>query len=394
MMMIPWTSAENHLFLNPQFPQDQAQHLQGLIPEVASPLQGHLFLLTSGTTAQSIQDLKWVALSKTAFLASAEAVNRHLESKSSDIWLHPLPDFHVGGLGIWARSFLNGARVVKFQSWNPKDFVHALQESGATLTALVPTQIYDLVKENFHSPPSLRAVLVGGGALSTAIYQKARSLDWPLLPTYGMTETCSQIATASMDSLSHQKINLDGKISELAIPSLEVLGHLEVQEAYDGKLQIKGSSLLSGYIYENEGRPRFVDPKKDGWFYSQDRGVLKNRQLQILGRIDDFVKIGGESVDVSRLRGIFDEIRSHYQLLGDLAILPVPDDRLGQAIHLIYDSQISEPDCIHLVEKFNSKVLGFERIRKTHQMDTIPRTALGKLISSACLEKVATSPSF
>ena len=107
---IHWNSPENYIALNPKFPKDQAAVILDLIEEGRKNLQGHVFLLTSGTTAASVTDLKWVALKKEAFLASAESVNQHLQSDSRDVWIHTLPTFHVGGLGIWARAALSCPR--------------------------------------------------------------------------------------------------------------------------------------------------------------------------------------------------------------------------------------------------------------------------------------------
>ncbi|HEX6085416.1 MAG TPA: AMP-binding protein, partial [Thermoanaerobaculia bacterium] len=111
-MDIDWLSDESHVLLNPRMPAAERERLQSFVTE----LPGHLWLATSGTTGS----LKLTALSKRAMLASAAAVNRHLQSTASDVWLCVLPSFHVGGLGIYARAFLSGARVVtEWRTGNP-----------------------------------------------------------------------------------------------------------------------------------------------------------------------------------------------------------------------------------------------------------------------------------
>src|SRR6476620_6164647 len=115
---IDWNSGVNDVLINPKFPLEDQRKLLELTNQAQDSFQGHLFILTSGTSAKSIQDYKWVALKKSAFLASAAAVNRHLHSEARDIWLHCLPDFHVGGLSIWARSHLIGAQVIRLSAWN------------------------------------------------------------------------------------------------------------------------------------------------------------------------------------------------------------------------------------------------------------------------------------
>ena len=151
-------------------------------------------------------------------LASAAAVNRRLEAVEGDVWFRVLPAFHVGGLGIHARAFLSGARV-EVGSWDPGRFAAS---DAMTLASLVPAQVSDLVERRLPPPRHLRAVVVGGGALSDELYRAARDLGWPVLPSYGMTECCSQIATASR-----------------AGPELVLLDHLEARSD-GGHLAFRG----------------------------------------------------------------------------------------------------------------------------------------------------------
>jgi O-succinylbenzoic acid--CoA ligase len=281
--------------------------------------------------------LKLVALSKRALLASAAAVNRHLASDASDVWCNVLPTFHVGGLGIHARAFLSGARIVN-------DL-----EEGATLASFVPAQVSDVVRAGRVAPPSLRAVVVGGGALSEELYAAGRGLGWPLLPSYGMTECCSQVATARAES-----------------PELVLLDHVDARIEEDGRLALRSEALLTGYATADG----FRDPKVDGWLITEDYSSLDGRVLRVQGRSADFVKIGGESVDLSRLDRILAELGA------DAAVVAVPDERLGHVIALV----VASGDADAIAAAFNARVLPFERARSIRRVTEIPRTPLGKIV--------------
>lgn len=299
-------------------------------------LDAHVFVATSGSTGA----LKLVALSKRAILASAAAVNERLDVTSGDVWAAVLPPFHVGGLGVYARCHLAGARALPME-WD----AHAFAESESTLASLVPAQVHDLVEKRATPPRTLRAILVGGGALDERAAETARAAGWPVLLSYGMSECCSTIA-----------------IEDVLLP------HLDARVESDGRLAFRGSSLLTGYV-TNEG---LIDPKVDGWFVSEDLGTVDGPSLHIHGRAGDFVKIGGESVVLGRLDRIL------FEIAGDAAaIVAVPDDRLGHVIHL---ASTIEADAI--VESFNTRVHPFERIRAVHRVDAIPRSPLGKLLRS------------
>ena len=130
-----------------------------------------------------------------------------------------------------------------------------------------------------------------------------------------------------------------------------LLGHIEARSESDGRLAFRGPSLFTGYATERG----LIDPKIDGWFVSEDLGDVEGRTLRVAGRAGDFVKIGGESVDLKRLDRIL------YELAGDdAAIVAVADERLGHVIHL---ATAIEPS---FVDAFNERV---------HPFETNPRSA-------------------
>jgi O-succinylbenzoic acid--CoA ligase len=140
-------------------------------------LPDHVWLATSGTSGR----FKLVALARQAMEASARAVNAHLGASAQDVWINPLPLFHVGGLGILARAHLTGSRCELLHgAWDSQRFVDAVRRCDATLSALVPTQVHDLVQRGLPAPECLRGVVVGGGVLTEDLFARAAGLGWPL----------------------------------------------------------------------------------------------------------------------------------------------------------------------------------------------------------------------
>jgi O-succinylbenzoic acid--CoA ligase len=334
--MIDFESSASHLLLNPRMPAAERERLERIVPKI----EAHVFVATSGSTGA----MKLVALSKRALLASAAAVNERLAVTERDVWAAVLPPFHVGGLGVYARCHLAGARALTMP-WDPRAFA----ESEATIASLVPAQVHDLVAAQLKPPPSLRVILVGGG-----VFENLGASMWPVRPSFGMSECSSTIAVEE-----------------------RLLSHLDARRERGGLLAFRGPSLLTGYVTE-EG---LIDPKIDGWFVSEDLGEVEGRTLRVFGRASDFVKIGGESVDLKRLDRIV------YALAGDAAaIVAMPDERLGHVIHV---ATTIEPS---FLEAFNERVHPFERIRGVHRVEAIPRSPLGKLLRAALLEIVRALP--
>lgn len=370
-MRFDWFSNKTEVLCNPRLPAQEQIQVQ--LSKIL--LESHFWLSTSGTTDQA----KWVALSKEAVLASAKAVNEHLHSTKHDIWITALPDFHVGGLGIWARSALSGARVIDFKAvhdkWDPKAFYQLTTSSQCTLTALVPTQIYDLVLLGMHAPKSLRAIIVGGGALQTSLYHRAVALGWNLLPSYGLTECASQVATAQLETKQEDPTLL---------PPLKILSHIQASTNENGFLSIRSRSLLTGYAIPSNEEFTFVDPKVEGSFQTEDLGSCDGTFLSIQGRLGSFIKIGGESVSVLRLERILEELKLQAEIKSDLVLFACPDERLGHVIHLATTALLEEIQ--PLLQLYHEQVLPFEKIRKVHFLDSIPRTPLNKLNKNELLK--------
>lgn len=370
---IDWQSSKTEVLYNPRMPlSDQNKMVQAYRQYDQFP--GHIWLATSGSSGL----LKWVVLSKEAILTSAQAVNTHLESESSDVWLNPLPFFHVGGVGIVARAALSGARVEPFllDKWDPLVFWEQLSATKTTLTALVPTQLFDLVALNKSAPKALRAVVIGGGALSDQLYDSAVALGWRILPSYGMTECASQVATALLN---------EGK--SRGVPSLVPLNHVIIDTDENGFLKIKSRSLLSAYVYAEAEGGRLVDPKVQGWFTTEDKAILKEGRLVSAGRGEHFIKIGGENVDLLRLEKILEEELLALHSTVDVALTSLPDERLG---HIIVLAVAGNEDISGLVKRFHSRVFPFEKIRRVYRVREIPRSPLKKVLRKELLSLLSS----
>lgn len=361
-----WESECSHIAFNPSYGFSEQREFLKILEASSKKYPSHIWISTSGSSVQ-----KWAGLSKKAFLISAQAVNAHLLTQSHDVWINPLPPFHVGGLSIYARASLSGSIVHDFREdnhgkWNPHLFHGYLTEKKGTLSSLVPTQLFDLCVHKFLAPPHLRAIVIGGGALSKELYKMARELHWPILPSYGMTECASQIATASLNSLEGMQV-----------PELKILPHMRVRQ--EGEvLMISSSSLLTVYAILEEKGVCFSDPKEKGWFKSNDRGQIMGKCLNIFGREDAVLKIGGERVDLSKLEDILQTHCLTFNPPLQATLIAKQDERLENSIHLIGERS-GEPYLSILVEKYNASVLPFEKIRSIFCVESLPRTPLGKI---------------
>jgi len=382
---IHWSSQDSHLLINPRLPAADIDELRSLFAWQNWP--GHICIASSGSARRVGESLKLVALSKKALMVAALASNRHLQVTSSDVWIRALPRFHVGGLAVEVRALLadlqvssalresGSAGTAKYtEEWDPHYFVEKTLREGGTLSSLVPTQVHDLLTEGLISPPSLRAVVVGGAALSTDLYQRARLMGWPLLPSYGLTEAGSQVATAEV-----------GTLQSYEFPRLKVLDHCRVHANAEGVLAIRSESLLTGYSQWRDGKKHWEVPLYEGWYATSDRVEVSSQNgtsyLRPLGRERDIVKIKGEGVSLQLLREKLDHIVADLfpDLLFQLVLTDIPHLRDGAELILFVAAGAESSVVERILQNFQQQVSPVERISRVTKIGRIPRTTLGKI---------------
>ena len=310
-------------------------------------LTGHLFA-TSGTTAQP----KWILHSQEGLDWCADAVNRHLQCSSQDVWGLALPQFHVGGYSLTLRAKRAGGTLASFTSkWNAPAFASWLQEQRVTITSLVPTQLFDLVQSGIQSPANLRLVVIGGDRLRNDLWQKARELGWPLITSYGMTETAGMIATSSLES-----------------PLLIPLPDWNLSQNTDGLLTITGPGLFKGTLSREKLSPASSP------FTTTDLVEITDNQLLIKGRADDQIKVLGELLDLQRLR------KDLEQLLPDVntTIIADTDERRGHRIFPVIEGPLNQKQRKAILE-WEATLPPFCQLEQPLFIPNWPRTSLGKV---------------
>ena len=357
-----WQQPNSAVFLNPKI---QSQDKDWIAREIAKQDQAStIWLKSSGTESAKQYEHKLVALPKKAILQAAESVNRFFTVTSTDRWFNVLPSFHIGGLAIYARAHLAQTPVIETQSekWNPHDFCRSIKEEKVTITSLVPTQVFDLVKCSLRPSNSLRLIIVGGGALRANIFKKARDLGWPIIPSYGMTETCALIAASPLSSLLKNEME-----------PMEILSHVQLVSNQE-RFRVCGDSLLSGFLLLQKEKTQWVQVK--GELLLDDCLEMSGGKLKVLGRKSQIVKILGETVNIEKLEMDFTDYLFDVQREAHFFITAVEDPRRGFTLKLVSEKLNLSDELVH----FNSTLLPFQRIQDYEVVEEIPRSALGKVL--------------
>lgn len=335
---------------------DQAIQRERLRSELADlDFTKHFAIFSSGTSSQ---ELKGYILSETAIEANARAVNVWFGLTSQDVWGLSLPVYHIGGLSVLVRARLLGNKVVDLRKWDPARWFQTIQDEKVTITTIVPTQLFDIVKNNFHSPSSLRYLIVGGDFLPMALEEKARTLGWPVIRTYGMTEVSSQLASGRKPG-----------------DALQVLPVHEVRTKND-ILQVKSRALFTAqFILGEKLKLTFAEDLCDavGFYQTQDRVIIEENILKPLGRMNDEIKVGGHLTSVLVLKDALAKVLLEMDLYGKAEIQIESDERKGKKIVLLHQS-LGESAIQRIATALSPAVI--DEARDTKEFS---RTELGKL---------------
>jgi O-succinylbenzoic acid--CoA ligase len=334
---------------------------------------------TSGSTAAP----KVVVLSRRAVLASAAASAANLGIDRGEIWLLCLSLAHVAGLAVILRMLAARRRVVLFDPApagllaRVPDLAVCLSSQRVTLVSLVPLLLERLLDAGFTPPASLRAVLLGGAGCSTTLAQRAWRAGIPLVTSYGLTETGSQIVARR-----YAERRLPLPESSGVVSSGHPLEGVEIQLRGE-HIAIRSAALLSAYA----GGPPALDA--DGWFCTQDRGKFgPDGELYVLGRSDLTLVSGGENVDpeeVERTLCALPEIQ-------EACVFGLPSPEFGQRLAV---AVVAAPGCSRAIDlpwitcRLRATLARSKHPRTLFLADALPRTSTGKLDRRACTERFA-----
>lgn len=365
-------------FLDPAFwsdPTPFVRHFPGPLPDLPQ-LQNHILFQTSGSTGTP----KWIALSKDALLLSAACVNRHLRVTDESTWGLALPLHHVGGFGVAARAFEAACECVTLSGkWNPHHFGPWAENHHVTHTSLVPTQVHDIVTAGLPAPSFITAIVVGGGRLDPATGQAARDLGWPVLASYGMTETGSQIATQPPDLLD----------SPYQTGNLPLLDIWDARINPDGILEVGGPALFSGTLL-HDGSAWNYHERSSPWHPTSDLASLRDRRLTPLGRADAIVKVLGELVDPEEIeRQLLLASRDRLPP-GSFAVATLPHPRAGHTLVPVFENSLDPNLVLNVLEHYHNHAPGYRRLQTPVFVESIPRGPLGKILRTH-LRNIATA---
>mgnify|MGYP001198997060 CR=1 FL=1 len=265
-------------------------------------------IFTSGSTGHP----KAALHSLDNHLYSAMGAHENMPFGPGDRWLLSLPLYHVGGLAILVRALWGGGAVVFTDKERP---LHEALTLDITHASMVATQLYRLLQhpEALAScKTTLKAILVGGGAVPRELLAQSHECGLPLCTTYGMTELSSQLTTTA-----------PGAPYEDWMTSGQLLPHRKLKLHDDGEIWAGGETLFRGYLTKDG----LHDLRNEqGWFQTGDIGQVDEKgRLSVIGRKDNMFISGGENIHPETIEQAFERLEGVIRAL----VVDRPDVEFG-----------------------------------------------------------------
>ncbi|MGK7918474.1 MAG: 2-succinylbenzoate--CoA ligase [Trichodesmium sp.] len=294
-----------------------------------------------------------------------------------------LPLYHVSGLMQFIRSFTTGGNLIILPSYkdifdkkewniNPNNF----------FISLVPTQLQNLLEnaEIAHWLSNFQTVLLGGAPGWQELFDLARKYQIKLAPTYGMTETASQVATLKPEYFLTGN-NSNGQVlphAQIIVKNEngEILGEHKI-----GNIIIKANSLTLGYYPNIFNNSESLVTDDLGFF--DDQGFLN-----IVGRCSQKIITGGENVFPAEVEAaIFST-----GLVKDICVIGLGNKYWGEVVTAVYVANNLEDTGEDLLATMNGKLSKFKQPKYWVKVENLPRNSQGKinreLIKEIAMERI------
>lgn len=320
-------------------------------------------MYTSGTTGKA----KGVLQTFGNHRASALASKKSLSLTANDCWLNVMPLYHISGLSIFLRSLVIGLSVRLLPKYAAEQVHHWLKTGQVTVVSVVTKMLQDLLsltKESY--PASLKGILLGGGPVRSEVLEKCLAYQLPVMQSYGMTETCSQIFALPFD-YSLTKLGSAGLALQDVQCKIEPLNEKETI----GEILVKGPSITPGYLH-GLAKERF---DKEGYFHTGDLGYLdEDGFLFVKSRLGDLIISGGENIYPKEI----EDCLSQHPQIQEVAVVGEANEKWGH-VPVAYLKLATDDFDKSQLNQLLVTLAKYKRPQTFYVLSDFPKTASGKI---------------
>jgi fatty-acyl-CoA synthase len=341
-----------------ELPEDEAA------PDRSDPDAPLIVFTSSGTTGTP----KLVVHSQSTITRHARAVARGFGYDApGTVVLGMLPLCGVFGYDSVLGALAGGATVVLQAIFDADEAVGLATTHGVTHANGSDAMALRLLEAG--TPPALREL--GFAAFEgepSRVVEAADAAGITAYMCYGSTEVQALLARA------------EGTPEERAVAGgTPVHPDTEVRVSDDGELEVRGPSVMTGYL--GDGDPDFTD---DGFLRTGDLGRLTDRGFAYEARRGDALRLGGYLVNPREIEGFLEA----QDGVAQASVVATEIDGAQRPVAFAVGDGIDEDA---LIERCRASLAGFKVPRRVIAIDELPTTdsANGRKVRRAELRRLA-----
>jgi fatty-acyl-CoA synthase len=331
-------------------------------------------MYTSGTTGMP----KGAVVSHGAVAANVVQVGLALPVAPGERGLVVLPMFHAAVVPTVLAVLCRGGTIVVRDAFDPEDTVRQLDQERIAIATLVPTMLQACLDVAPGRYGHLRTMHYGAAPIAEATLRRAvEAFGCDFVQSYGMTESTQALTFLS----AHDHVLALDSRPELLLSAGRAAAGTTVR-IIDREIVARGPQLMTGYWRRPEATEETL---AGGWLHTGDAGRLdEDGYVFVEDRIKDLVVSGGENV----YPRVVEDVLFQHPAIAEAAVIGVPDERWGETVKAVValrpGSECSEEQ---IIDFCRPRLAGFERPRSVDFMETLPKTATGKVLKRALRER-------
>ncbi|WP_417520979.1 class I adenylate-forming enzyme family protein [Marinobacter sp.] len=343
-------------------------------------------LFTSGTTGT----LKAAQHTQASYAAICKNVLMNVISpEHDDAMLHAASLIHASGVFVLP-FWLRGARTVIMDSFDPTLYLELIAKEKITAINLVPTMLQMLLghpQVESTDASSLKHIIYGASPMPRPVIEKAMKI-WGqerFWQYYGQTECPLGMTVLRPEDHHGDLLGSCGRpCVDVELRLVDESGN-DVPDGQPGEILVRTPITMKGYY--NAPEPNAETFTEDGWLRTRDVAVFDERGfLHMKDRTSDMIITGGYNVYP---REVEDVLMGH-PAVAECSVVGTKDEKWVEAITAAIavkpDAQVTEAE---LLEFIGDQLASYKKPRKFIFIDTIPKTAVGKLNRKALRDMLA-----
>jgi acyl-CoA synthetase (AMP-forming)/AMP-acid ligase II len=310
------------------------------------------------------------------------------------VYAHAGPITHTSGLFVLP--FLAaGATQLVMPTWDPEEFVDAVEHRGVTHTAMVPTMVARLLAQpdvDRSRMAGLRMLGYAGAPMPPEQMRQAHDRLSPnLVQYYGLVEAIPPVTV--LDAADHE-LGLAGEPELLTSAGRPALGvELAVVDEAGrpvpggeiGEVVTRGDHVMRGY-WNAASRDDLGKSVVDGWLHTGDLGRLDAAgRLYLVDRKGDMIISGGYNIYPREVEDVIAEVPG----VAEVAVLGVEDPEWGQRVTALYTvrpgSTVTDEQ---VLEHCRAHLASYKKPKELRRVDAFPLNATGKIAKKVLREQL------